>query len=222
MQFSFPSRISLGVIAALGSMIAVAQDSPKGEPQRIPPRAAPTDYQAQAKAGDFTIAAEFTGHSVATPSSILSSEDFVAVEVAIYGPADSRLKLGVDDFSLRINDKKSPVSAVPPAAVFKSLKDPEWEPPTPVDPNKGKTTFGSGGRKSQGEAGSPPPVVHIPVEVERAMAQRVQKAALSEGERTLPEAGLIFFPYHGKAQSIHSVELIYAGAAGKATLELKP
>ena len=44
----------------------------------------------------------------------------------------------------------------------------------------------------------------------------------AEGERTLPQAGLIFFQYRGKTQSIHSIELIYAGPAGKATLALQP
>ena len=62
----------------------------------------------------------------------------------------------------------------------------------------------------------------IPIEVLRAMAQRVQKAALPEGDRTLPQAGLIFFQYRGKTQSIQSVELIYTGPAGTATLKLHP
>jgi hypothetical protein len=33
---------------------------------------------------------------------------------------------------------------------------------------------------------------------------------------------VIFFQYKGKAQSIHSIELIYAGSAGTATLTLQP
>jgi len=50
----------------------------------------------------------------------------------------------------------------------------------------------------------------------------VQKAAFPEGDRTVPVAGLLFFQYSGKAKSIRSVELIYNGPAGKATLELQP
>ena len=64
--------------------------------------------------------------------------------------------------------------------------------------------------------------VHIPIEVQRAMAQKVQKAALPEGDRALPQAGLIFFLYRGKVKSIHSMELIYHGPAGEATLNLQP
>jgi hypothetical protein len=42
------------------------------------------------------------------------------------------------------------------------------------------------------------------------------------GEHALPEAGLLFFQYRGKTESIHSIELIYAGPAGEATLNLQP
>jgi hypothetical protein len=54
------------------------------------------------------------------------------------------------------------------------------------------------------------------------MAQRVQKATLPEGDRPLPQAGLVFFPYRGGAKGIHSVELTYDGPAGKVTLALQP
>ena len=40
------------------------------------------------------------------------------------------------------------------------------------------------------------------------------------GERPLPQAGLLFFLYRGKSEGIKSLELIYNGAAGKATLDL--
>ena len=53
------------------------------------------------------------------------------------------------------------------------------------------------------------------------MGLRVTKESLPEGERLLPQAGLIFFAYRGKAQGIHSVELIYEGPTGKTTLNLQ-
>jgi hypothetical protein len=61
----------------------------------------------------------------------------------------------------------------------------------------------------------------MPMELRHAMEQRVLKASISEGERTLPQAGLLFFEYHGETKNIHSMELLYSGSAGKATLELK-
>ena len=43
-----------------------------------------------------------------------------------------------------------------------------------------------------------------------------------EGDRALPQAGLLFFLYRGKREGIHSIELIYSGAAGNSTLTLQP
>ena len=60
------------------------------------------------------------------------------------------------------------------------------------------------------------------METQRAWAQRVQKASLPEGERPLPVAGFIYFQYRGKSEGIKSLELLYEGAAGKATLPLEP
>jgi hypothetical protein len=224
MQFSF--KTVAGFAAVFASILcqgASGQDAPAKEAQvrdakGLAPRPGPGDYQAHAQAGAFTIAAEFTEHAISTPEATLSSEDFVAVEVGYFGAPDARLKLSHEDFALRINGKKT-LPAVQYGVVFRSLKDPTWEPPAP--PEKSKTSIGSGGGGQGGaDSNAPPPIVHIPIEVERAMQQRVQKAALPEGERTLPAAGLIFFQYHGKTKDIHNVELTYMGPAGKAVLKL--
>ena len=53
----------------------------------MPPRASAADYQAHAQAGKVTIAAEFTGHGVPTPQLVLSTEDFIGVELGLFGPA---------------------------------------------------------------------------------------------------------------------------------------
>jgi hypothetical protein len=194
------------------------------EARGIPPRAAPADYLTQGQAGTVTIAAEFKGHSVPTPDATLSTEEYVAVEVALFGPPEARLKLSFEDFSIRINAKKAPTPSSEYASVFASLRDPEWEPPEKAEKSesKSKTSIGGGGRGGQTDSNMPPPVVHIPIELQRAMQQKVRKSALPEGDRALPQAGLIFFQYRGKAQGIHSIELIYAGPAGTATLALQP
>ena len=64
--------------------------------------------------------------------------------------------------------------------------------------------------------------VHMPMPLQLAMEQHVKSAVLLQGDRALPQAGLLFFEYRGKAKTIRSVELIYAGFAGKATLPLQP
>jgi hypothetical protein len=178
----------------------------------------PAEYQAQAKAGEVTVAAEFMGHSVPTPEATFTNDDFVVVEVGLFGPPQARTTLSIGDFSLRINGKKTALPSQPYELAFKSLKDPEWEPPSKPE-SKSKTSFGTGGG---GDAGSTPVPVHMPIELRRAMEQKVQRASILEGDRALPQAGLLFFEFKGKTQNIRSIELIYSGSAGNATLTLQP
>ncbi|MBV8847913.1 MAG: hypothetical protein JO307_34295, partial [Bryobacterales bacterium] len=98
---------------------------------------------------------------------------------------------------------------------------PEWAPPEPSSSKSGKTSL-SGGGGGGGQGDPPPAPAHMPPELQHAMIQRVQKAVLAEGERPLPQAGLLFFPYRGQAKGIRSVELIYKGPAGEVTLPLHP
>lgn len=198
---------------------AQARIGPATELKGLPPRVAPTEYQAQTLAGAVTIAAEFTGHSVPTADGTYTSDDYVVVEVGLFGAPQARATLSTGDFSLRINGKKTASPGQPYELVFKSLKDPEWEPPSKPESSKSKTSFGGGGGS---DANSIPTVVHMPIELRRAMEQRVQRASMLEGDRALPQAGLLFFEYHGKTQGIRSLELIYTGSAGNATLALQP
>ena len=207
------------ILLAFFAAGAAAQETPARYPMAIAPRATPGDYQAKAQAGSITIGAEFTGHSIAMPEVILTADDYVVVEVGVFGPPEAHLKLSHEDFSIRINGKKAPSPAQPYGLVSKNAKDPAWEDLAPPDAKKSKGGVSTGG--GGGDAG-PPPVFHVPVELKRAMEQKVLKASLPEGDRPLPEAGLIYFEHGGKVDKINSIELIYDGPAGKATLTLHP
>ena len=224
MRLSAP--LTIGVLSTAICLYGQGQDTPaKGAPienKGLPPRATPADYLAHTQAGALTIAAEFAGHAVPTAQGPLTTEDFVVVETALFGAPDARMKISADDFSLRINEKKAALPTRPFGMVLSSVKDPEWQPPEQEAKSKSKTGLSSGGNGDQADPNAPPPPVKIPIEVQRAMAQRVQKATLPEGDRTLPVAGLIYFQYRGAAKGIHSVDLIYDGPAGKATLALQP
>ena len=211
-------KLALLSAFAFSALGVAAQDSGNqtGESKGLPPRAAPGDYQAQGKVGSVTIAAEFVAHSVPTPDAIYNSDDYVVVEIGLFGP--SPVNIAPSNFSLRINGTKKPLSAQPYELAFKTMMDPDWQPPKQED--KSKTSFGTGGQG--GQDSGPPPPVHMPLEVRRPMEQRVTRAAMLEGEQPLPRAGLVFFEYHGKAKNIHSVDLIYSGAAGNATIALHP
>src|SRR5438067_1659563 len=94
---------------------------PKDAAQGLPPRVSPAEYQAQARAGAVRIAAEFVGHSIPTPQGTLSTEDFVVVEVGLFGPPEARVQISLGDFSLRINDKKAALHGQPYGLVLPSL-----------------------------------------------------------------------------------------------------
>jgi hypothetical protein len=201
-----------------GSLCLQAQNPAASDAaQGLPPRATPGDYQIQGKAGSVTIAAEFDSHSVPLAEGPLTTNDFVVVEAAFFGPAGARLTLTPGNFSLRINGKK-PIPAQPAGLVLRSLKDPAYEPL--VKSEVGKTKIGdSGGRGGGGQDDAPPPPPKVPIEVQLSMEKRTKKASMPEGDRPLPQAGLLFFEFGGKARS---AELIYDGPAGKATLNLQP
>jgi hypothetical protein len=156
------------------------------------------------------------------PETTLTTEDYVCVEVAIFGASGSHLTVSFSDFSLRINGKKTPLAAEQFATVFTNLRDPTYNPPElqAAKENKGSGLNTGGGQ--QNDLAATPPPVHIPPEMERAMQLQVQNAAIPEGDRALPVAGLIFFKYGGMPKGIHSVELLYSGSAGKATVTLQP
>ena len=197
---------------------AAAQDGPPKVEQGLPPRSTPADYQVQAQSGEFTLAAEFVQHSVPTPDGIFTNDDYIVVETAIFGPKGKRLALTPNDFQLRVNGKKQNLPSQPFLYALKALKSPEWEMEQAVTKAE-KAKVDTGGDPNSGEKPSPP---KMSMELRRAMEQKVQRASFPEGERPLPQAGLLYFEYHGKLNGLKSIELIYAGPAGKATIPLQP
>ena len=222
--------LAIGVIA--GSLWAQAPTAPPADtsapaqpvggtinaPQGLPPRAAPSDYPAQAKLGPITLAAEFAGHGIPTADGPLSTDGYVVVEVAFFGPSGTRLPISFSDFSLRISGKKNATASESWERVGTNAKDPEWTPPEKPEKGGGSLLSGGGGGNDTSSKEPPRP----PAELRRAWAQRVKKAALADGDRALPQDGLLYFSYGGNVKNIRSLELIYAGAAGKATLNLHP
>jgi hypothetical protein len=196
--------------------------SSNGAPARavgLPPRVSPADYQFHVQAGSVTLAAEFMGHDVRTEEGgPYSTDSYVVVEAALFGAPDAKIPLSFRDFSLRINGKKQTVPSQAYVLVFPTLKDAGWEPPT-SEKLQPLTSAANGRGGSQPEFRRAPP--QMPMELRHAMEQRVLKASLSEGDRTLPQAGLLFFEWHGATKGIHSMELIYTGPVGKATLALE-
>jgi len=205
-------------IALSAQTTAPAPDASKG----LPPRASAAEYQGHAKAGNMTIAADFTQHAVSTAEGTLTTEDYVVVEVALFGDPGARTTVTVTDFSLRINGNKKLLPSVPYGMVVANLKDPDYVAPEEKAAKEKKSSSLSTGGDSGGGGNDPPPIIHIPLEVQRSWAKRVQTDAIPEGDRPLPIAGLIFFHYTGRAKNVRTVDLVYAGPAGKSTVTLAP
>jgi len=214
-------KISILTGAALAVVFCLnvpGQDVPgKKDVKGLTARTSAADYQAHAQAGTVTIAADLAGHGVPTSDGTYENENYTVVEVGLFGPPAARLNVSYKDFSLRINGKKGLLPAQPYEGVFGSLKDPEWVAPNGAEA-KSKGAMGAGGGGGQDAAPAP---ARMPMNLRLAMEQKVAKAALPEGERVLPGAGLLFFQQGGKTSGLKSVELIYNGAAGKATLALQ-
>ena len=205
------------LLTAVACLAAEAPVETKG----LPPRASASDYEVQGRAGAVTVAGEFKGHAVPTAQGTFASEDYIVVEAALFGPPGTRVVLSTGDFSLRLAGRKAPFPSQHYGVVLASLTDPEWSPPEPpASKSKGGVSAGGGGGGT--ELGQPPPPPpKMPMDLRHAMNVKVQKAVLPEGDRTLPQAGLLFFPYRGKTQSLRSVELIYTGPSGQAVLRLQ-
>lgn len=200
--------------------------------QGTTPKTKAADYPIHVQIDQVTLAAEYLVHSVPTPKGTLVAADYLVVEVAFYGPSFSRLKMSPDNFKLRINGKGDPLPSDPPGMVSQSIKFPSEKPhvETQGSVTMGDGTVSVGPRPPQSRfpgdgnerlpAGSPPSVKTV--EEENNTEHRVQNATLPEGETSLPRSGLVYFYFRGKIKNIHSLDLQYEGAMGKASLKLLP
>ena len=203
---------------ALAQAPAPANKEVAAETGGTPPRSGPGDYQTRVQTGKYTIAADFTGHAINTLTGNLTDEGFVMVEVAAYGPAGEHLTLSLGDFTLRLNGNKKAIEPQPYSFILPTLRDPEWEANIPVPDEKKKKKS----QTSEDLAAPPPPPPVYPIEIRREMAERVRKIQLPLGDRALPQAGILFFPYGGRSDKLRSIELLYSGPTGKATLSFHP
>ncbi len=125
------------------------------------------------------------------PEALLVTEDFVVAEVALFGYTNQHLTVSASDFSLSFNSDKEKLPVAPFASVFRSLREPSWSSP--------KAQAQGPAPRRQGESAPIdwPAEFHVPAAEEHSMSEQVRNAALPEGERPLPVAGLIFFKCRG-------------------------
>ena len=202
------------------------------------PKPAPRDYPAMAQAGKTGIAAEYMVHSFSGGGRMFVAENYLVVEVAVYPAHGENITISSSQFSLRLNGKKSVLFSQAPGFVAASLKYPDWERRTQMETTAGVGDTGvilgrpgpvgrfPGDPSDRQRLPKPPraPEPENPSGLPKADAPTadvvVAEAALPEGDFDNPVSGYLYFPYKGKIKSIKSLELVYAGPAGKATLKL--
>lgn len=195
-------------------------------------------YPARVTLGNVALAAEFMVHAIPTANGAYFSKDYLVVDAAFFSALPSRLALSASYFTLRVDGKKTVILPQAPGMVIRSIESPEWTDrasPTVIGGvGVGNSTVILGPRAPTGRFPGDPTVRRPPVSVPPAQTshdttektpappadEQILASAMPETERSLPISGLLFFAYKGKAEKIKSVELIYEGPAGKATLKL--
>ena len=199
-------------------------------------KATPQEYQASADLRTLTLAAEDLGHSIISDAGAYFARDYVVVDLAVFPKGKQQLTLSARQFTLRVNGNKGVIGADSSGAVAASIKYEDWS-------QRGRLTGGA----SMGDAGvalgqprgqprfpgDPNSRAPVPPKVdtndpnaskpqEVPLEEALLRASLPEGTGlTGPLSGLIYFPYKGKLSKLKSIELIYSGPYGEATIRLR-
>ncbi len=202
---------------------------------QLTPKDKPADYPVSSSLnGGFTIGAEYLVHTLPTKQGSLIANDYLVVEIAIYGAKTQTIDLNAAQFTLRVN-KKTTIEPEGPGYVAASLKYPDWQNTKRVDLSDGvgNATVVYGPPQANRFPGDPtvhptptPPVPdENPAGIEKepplSIDERIERAWLPSGEQIPPFAGVVCFPFKGKTKTIKTLELLYKGTAGEVVLKLE-
>jgi hypothetical protein len=204
------------------------------------PKPKATEYPAHAELGDISIGCDYLVRSFFGEGHTYALENYLVVEVAVYPRKGSRAMVNAGNFTLRLNGKKDIRLPQTPGMVAASLKYPDWDHPVSAE-----ATAGAGGadvivgrpQTRERFPGDPfprrkrlpdPPRAPAPEnpsgmerQPEMAPHEIVVRDALPEGETSQTVCGFLYFSHRGSTKKIRSVELLYDGLYGSATLRLR-
>lgn len=200
----------------------------------------PTDYPVHQQVGEFTIAAENLGHSISTPEGVLFARDYLVIEVAIYPnqPKVMKTQFTNREFSLRLDGKKTILLPQSPGMVAASIKYEDWEQrPTLVGTvgtgmeqiviNRPRSAPRFPGDTSEANRYPTPPVSAPPPHdgavtkgAPPSIDELVDQYSMHDGVNPVPTSAYLYFPFKGKLSKLKSVELIYEGPWGSASIRL--
>jgi hypothetical protein len=161
--------------------------------QGTSPQSAATDYPVHIALNDgFTMGAEYLVHSIPSPHGFYVVEEFLVVEIGVFGPKSAHLNVSADHFALRINGLKTAIGPASPGIIASGI------------------TMGRMPGNPQGNGSDD----------QMSIEDRIKRSAVPDGDLKTPFAGLLFFPFRGKTKSIKTMELLYQGPAGTIALKL--
>jgi hypothetical protein len=193
------------------------------------PKPRPEDYPAHAAAGILRIGADYTVHSFSARGRTFVADNYLVVEVAIYGPPRADLMVSTSRLTLRVNGRKQLLYSQAPQFVAASFKYPDWERTRRLEAQAGPVILGrpvpverfpgdpTARRRVPPRAPEPPDRSGAGKTPEPTADEVVVETGLPEGTQRLPVSGYIYFAHKGK---VKSVELIYDGPEGRAVLRL--
>lgn len=202
------------------------------------PKPKASDYPVHTAVSNVSIGAEYLVRSFSGRNQTFFARDHLVVEIAVYPPSGQSLKVSSGQFTLRIN-KKDLILPQAPEFLAAGFRYPDWEQRPSLEAIGGVGDAGViigrpesrerfPGDPRPGQTRLPPPP-RAPAPDDRSGLEKqpppradevVVEAALPEGEVSSPAAGYLYFPYKGKTKSIRSLELLYRGPSGAATLRL--
>jgi hypothetical protein len=220
------SHLALAVVVSCGLLWA----------QGPQPRKSAAEYPAHAALDPASIGAEYLVRSIPSRGRVFFSPEYLIVEVAVYPDRGKALKIELGHFALRMNGKKETIAPQSPGFIAAAFKYPDWEQRRRLEAIAGagdgavilgrpqpQERFPGDPFPGQTRLPRPPRAPEQEPAAEREQPARVEdvvvEAALPDVEASSPVAGYLYFPFKGKTKSIRSLELIYRGPAGTATLK---
>lgn len=200
----------------------------------VPVKEAASKYYAHADLSEgVAVGADFLGRYLPVGGITVYSDEFVFIEVAIFGKSGKQVELKNDQFSLRINGTALAPQAPGVVTTFNNFPEMVSRPEVVLGDGAGQIEIGGPGKKSRfpgdDPAHTPTPLPQAPADPAGGQVQHkapnpdelVRSAELPTGFHALPVAGYLFFHYEGKLKKIKHAELEYKGTLGRATLTLR-
>jgi len=182
------------------------------------------EYPATAEVQGATLGAESLGHNLSSEHGALFAADYLVVDVAVFPKGKVRVQFAASQFAARINGKK----VLPDNAgmVAGSIKYGEGGGPMTGGGGMGGQPAPRfpGDPNGQSRAPKSPRVdtddPNVPQRETLSVDEVVQRSALPEDPHSSPVSGFLYFPYTGKLKKVKSLEILYEGPYGEATLRL--